>query len=209
MGWTSNDGGRENVTKRQRGPFKTVSGNTVTATKHHRTGNEDWFLYEVRSAEGVVTEKSIMVTLWEGGAHKDMGLECHPYCYGCPLEWLDEVPAPTPEQESYYDWWMKRKGTPVIRCENCRKLDCAGHAHELIVVSASGSWATNVPEGMVGVVCCKGGRTGNRYAGAEEYRLVTAESYAARGGFFVVPEDAPVWEYDEANPHKPSERRAA
>lgn len=91
MGWTSNDGGRENVTARQM-KFSTVSGKTVTATKHHRTGNEDWFLYEIRDAEGAVVEKRIQVTVWEGGAHKEMGEEMGPYFYGCPVEWLDEVP---------------------------------------------------------------------------------------------------------------------
>lgn len=92
MGWTSNDGGRENVTKRQRQPWTTVSGNTVTVLKHHRHKDQDWFLCEVRDPAGNFVSKSIQLTVWEGGAHKEMSAAMHPYYYGCPVSWLDEVP---------------------------------------------------------------------------------------------------------------------
>ena len=35
-----------------------------------------------------------------------------PYCYGCPIEWLDEVPEP----EHSYDWRKARRALEVEPC---------------------------------------------------------------------------------------------
>jgi hypothetical protein len=112
MGWTAGDGGRTKVTAEQMKPWVTVSGKTITPLKHHRHGEEDWFLYEVRDASGAV-EKAIQVTIWDGDYHKEMGAECHPYYYGCPVSWLKEVAEPRPEQTDYREWWRRVKGEPA------------------------------------------------------------------------------------------------
>jgi hypothetical protein len=61
----------------------------------------------------------------------------------------------------------------------------AEHAADPVVVAAFGDWHDRVPAGMVGVVTRVGGH-GNG-GGAEQYFLVAAEEYDARGRFgFVV-----------------------
>lgn len=93
MGWTVERATRDDVVKRQVGPFTTVSGNTVAAEQHHRSGSEDWFLYAVYNEQNELVEKRIQVTIWDGRAHKDMGEEVHPFYVGCPVEWFDDVPV--------------------------------------------------------------------------------------------------------------------
>ncbi len=196
---------REYVARQKKG-WKSEE-RTVTVRKHHAHKNEDWFILDVANADGT-NEAVITMLLWEGGYVKNMDETAGPYYYGCPVAWLDEVPCP--DSTAAYDWRMKVRGTPVNRCENCHKLDCQGHDNELIVVSASGDWATNVPQGMVGVCACFGGFKNGRYASALLYRLVPKEVYDKRGdkAFVVDHHTAPVWDYDEANPYKPSERKA-
>ena len=75
-------------------------GNICSYRKHHAEGREDWFILDVKTPEGVLVESLIVVTIWEGGMKKDMSESMGPYCFGCPIEWLDEVPEP----EHAYDW---------------------------------------------------------------------------------------------------------
>lgn len=91
MGWTSNDGTRDQVIARQK-HFECVGGNLVDAIKTHREANEDWFLYRVRNADGEVLDTFIAVTVWDGRFHKEMEEAVGPYYYRCPLAWLDLVP---------------------------------------------------------------------------------------------------------------------
>jgi len=211
MGWTTSFESRDRTIEGQMKWTHTDGSGRTEALKHSRKGQEDWFLYATYNADGSLKRKWIAVTLWESGSHKEMSISMGPYCFGCPQSWLREIEQPDPIEDEYaYDWYMKMLGKPVNRCEECHKLDCQGHLHELISMSAYGSWATNVPEGMVGLVCRYGGRSNKD--GADEYRLVTAEAYDKRSEghahYFVVPEDAPEWEYDAANPYKPSQRKA-
>jgi len=97
--------------------------------------------------------------------------------------------------ESNRQWFPELFGLGP-RCENCNKLNCPGHDHDLIVLSARSGESDGVPAGQVGVTCCYGGRKGNGYASAELYYLIPAEEYAARdtGGCTIVdPSRHPVW----------------
>ena len=94
MGWTGERASRDEVVNRQAGPWKSLEGWIVRATKQHRSGDEDWFLYEVRDQDGSLREKFIQVTVWESGMHKEMSEACAPYFFGCPVEWFDEVRQP-------------------------------------------------------------------------------------------------------------------
>ncbi|MGA9884444.1 MAG: hypothetical protein WBQ34_12060 [Candidatus Acidiferrales bacterium] len=187
--------------------------------KHRLSGDSLWYLREntITSLDGnIVRLKWIGVSLLEAGddgwGHKDMSISMGPHANGCPVSWLKEIPVPDAIEDQYaYDWYMNALGTPVNRCENCKKIDCPGHDNELIVMAAWGDWATNVPVGMVGVAACFGGRRKDgHYASALLYRLVPGEVYDKRGdnAFVVDHHAAPEWDYDEANPYKPSERKA-
>lgn len=115
MGWTTEHTSRDEVVKRESGPWQAVEGTTVTALKHSRTGNEDWFLYQVEK-DGKVDHKFISVMVWEDGAHKEMDEVCGPYYYNCPVEWLDEVPQPDHTYAAgYASGWraeVRRRATP-------------------------------------------------------------------------------------------------
>jgi len=63
MGWTTEHASRDEVVKRESGPWQAVEGATVTAVKHSRSGNEDWFLYQVEK-DGKVDHKFISVMVW-------------------------------------------------------------------------------------------------------------------------------------------------
>jgi hypothetical protein len=93
MGWTTEHASRDEVVKQQKGPWKSAGGATVTAIKHSRTGNEDWFLYQVEK-DGNAIEKFIMVMIWDAGSHKEIDEACGPFYYHCPIAWFDEVPLP-------------------------------------------------------------------------------------------------------------------
>ena len=82
MGWTTTRQTRDEVTKRQM-EFETVSGNRVVAVGYHRVRNEDWFLYDVRDARGVLVDKRIGLTVWEGNSFKQMSEASEPYYFGC------------------------------------------------------------------------------------------------------------------------------
>jgi hypothetical protein len=93
MGWTVEHSTRDEVVRQQAGPYTTQSGAQVTAIKNARYGCEDWFLFAV-SRNGKIVKKLIAVTVWDGNAHKELDEAVGPYYYGCPVEWLDEVPVP-------------------------------------------------------------------------------------------------------------------
>jgi hypothetical protein len=111
MGWTTEHASRDEVVKRESGPWQAVEGATVTAVKHSRSGNEDWFLYQVEK-DGKVDHKFISVMVWEDGAHKEIDEACGPYYYGCPVEWLDEVPAPKGDSAATWRAEVRRRATP-------------------------------------------------------------------------------------------------
>jgi len=70
------------------------------------------------------------------------------------------------------------------------------HKNDWQTLAAWGSHDKNVPDGMVGVVACVGGRLGNgRYAGQERYFLVPEDEYQNRQGTYIVdPETAQHWD---------------
>ena len=182
MGWSGNHNRAQYVAEVRRGWSN--AERAVTVRKHHKEGQEDWFILDVVNADGT-TEAAITMLLWDGGMVKSMDETSGPFYHGCPVSWLDEVPEP--DSEFAHDWRMRVRGTPVNRCENCRKLDCPGHAEQLIVVCAWGSWADNVPAGMVGVGACYGGRVRGMYASAMQFYAVPQEEYRAAGMFVVDP----------------------
>jgi hypothetical protein len=111
MGWTTEHATRDEVVTREIGPWKSVEGATVTAIKHSRTGDEDWFLFQAEK-DGKVAEKFIMVMIWEQGAHKEIDEACHPFYYGCPVEWFDEVPLPKYGTAEAWRDEVRRRATP-------------------------------------------------------------------------------------------------
>lgn len=92
MGWST--GNRAMVTAAQM-KWETVNGFEVVAIQHHREGDEDWYLYEVRNKQtGAAKERFIGLTVWDGRLHKEMEEAVGPYYYGVPVDWLDHVPVP-------------------------------------------------------------------------------------------------------------------
>ncbi len=70
------------------------------------------------------------------------------------------------------------------------------NADKMQTLAAWGDWHKNVPEGMVGVCACIGGRTDSppyHYANEQKYFLVPEADYKARQGPYIVPEDAEEW----------------
>lgn len=112
MGWTSGDGPRETVVSRQK-RFQTVNDHQVVAVKTHRHQNEDWFLYEVRD-NGRVIDKFIGLTLWDGRFHKEMEEMVGPHYYGCPVEWLAEVPQPEGPYASNWRAQVRARGLMAV-----------------------------------------------------------------------------------------------
>jgi len=195
MGWSGNHDREKYVADYLKG-FTTSDGEKVTFRKHHKSGAEDWFILDWEKQDG--TKGSIItMMLWDGGMVKHMDETAHPYYYGCPVAWFDEVPLPE-WSDGAYDWRMVVRGTPVNRCENCRKLDCSGHDDQLIVVCAWGDWHKDVPKGMVGVAACYGGRKQGQYASEQKYYLVPQSEYDQRDlkghiGFIVDPARHSEW----------------
>jgi hypothetical protein len=89
--------------------------NTCSYRKHHAHGQEDWFIVDVKAPDGSLVESFIAVTLWDGGYKKDMSESMGPYCYGCPIEWLDEVPEPPHHPD--YNWRDRRRKIEADRLE--------------------------------------------------------------------------------------------
>ena len=104
MGW---DGyhNRQKYVAEQKSKSWPCNGNTVSVRKHHAQGEEDWFILDIKDPNGVLVEAVITLIIWDGGMKKNMDEACGPYFYGCPIEWLDEVPAPL----SAYDWRSRRR----------------------------------------------------------------------------------------------------
>ena len=78
------------------------------------SGNEDWFLYDVRDARGVLVDKQIGLTVWEGNSFKQMSEASEPYYFGCPTWWLDEVPA-APVGNPEFNWRDMVRSTAVAQ----------------------------------------------------------------------------------------------
>lgn len=105
MGWTGHFNRTEYLAAYRKG--WTSDGVTVTIRKHHAHGNEDWFILDVH--KGRLIESVISLAIWEGGMVKHMDELAGPYFYGCPLEWLDEVPAP----QTPYNWRARLRAQAV------------------------------------------------------------------------------------------------
>lgn len=92
MGWYS--GNRKEEVKKHIGPWDSVEGVRCGAIKHFATGSEDWFLMEARKQDGALVDTWIGLMIWDDGMYKPMDEGVGPYYYGCPVAWLDLVPAP-------------------------------------------------------------------------------------------------------------------
>ena len=100
MGWTGHfDRGRY-VAEKMKG-WTCESGAVVTVRKHHACGEQDWFILDVTEPDGA-TKAVITVAVWDGTMVKCIDEAAGPYYYGCPIEWLDEVPEP--EHDPGFDW---------------------------------------------------------------------------------------------------------
>lgn len=55
----------------------------------------------------------ICCVLLEGGLVKIMGVECHPYFYGCPVGWLDLVPSRGGEMEEEWRARVRMRASGV------------------------------------------------------------------------------------------------
>lgn len=97
MGWTGNHDRKAYVANFMLGWKSDRDGGlTITIRKHHEHHTEDWFILDVaKTATGENLESLITMMLWENSMVKHMDEASSPYFYGCPLSWLDEVPAPT------------------------------------------------------------------------------------------------------------------
>jgi len=104
MGWDGYWDRRKYVAE-QKAKTWTSNGNSVSVRKHHAHGEQDWFILDVKDSNGTLVESFITLIVWDGGMKKNMDEACGPYYYGCPIEWLDEVPAP----ESAYNWRERRR----------------------------------------------------------------------------------------------------
>lgn len=89
MGWYGRFNRAEYVAERLQG--WTNGPHTITVRKHHAHGNEDWFILDVAGPDPCAV---ITLCLWDGTMVKHMDEAAGPYFYGCPVAWLDEVPAP-------------------------------------------------------------------------------------------------------------------
>lgn len=114
MGYTSSTGKTRNqVIAEQCGPWETVHGDTVTALRTHRAGNEDWFLYALYDHSGKEKDRFIGLTIWDGHYHKEMEEAVGPYYYGCPVEWLDLVPCPETDWARAWREKVRNANRPV------------------------------------------------------------------------------------------------
>ena len=114
MGWDGYHDRTKYVAERMKGwPTGNCNGTTVTVRKHHAHGEQDWFILDVKAPDGTLLDSIITLTLWDGGMKKHMDEACGPYCYGCPIEWLDEVPAPP---FGGYDWRARRRALEAEKC---------------------------------------------------------------------------------------------
>ena len=112
-------------------------------------------------------------------------------CIAFPSEFdeRDQKYAERTLRDSFPDAWEAfygRKLSPGESVERDRETFYSAHRESLLVITAWGSWAPNVPKGMVGVCARKGGWQ-QPSDGTESFWLVPDAEYEARTGLaFVV-----------------------
>ena len=123
-------------------------------------------VFVVFEAELLASGDDSTVRCVEGGHHTDTLRNWFPTCY-----------------EKFFGVTLN-PGESLVKDE---RVFYAEHAGDPIAVAAFGDWHARVPPGMVGLVTRVGGHGSG--GGAEQYFLVAAEEYEARGrfGFAVDP----------------------
>lgn len=102
MGWSSGWNSRGELARHLVEPQSWTNDNGVNCQtktlKQCFRGNNLWVIHELYK-DGVSTSKFIVLYMLkrfghEGWGYKDVGEECGPTYYNCPLSWFDEVPDP-------------------------------------------------------------------------------------------------------------------
>jgi len=68
----------------------TAAGHTINATKSVRSGL--WMLVTPKNLDKPIIVFYLMEKAGTWG-YKDMDESAHPYCYDCPIDWLDKAPV--------------------------------------------------------------------------------------------------------------------
>jgi hypothetical protein len=106
-----------------------------------------------------------------------------------PSEFPEEhvISADRTMKNYYPDIWEKMNGRQLEKGESRTRDEqnfLAEHKDDYLVISAWGSWAMHVPEGMVGVCAIKGGHRNYKGDSSYTYWLVPELEYQARAGLY-------------------------